>query len=305
MEDLRSLMACIDDISSKIPDGLYLEMADKMKRVHDHMNGNKPFHEDTFYYSDDDSELGSEDDASDSDYEAPWILTAQDQRLREEERMRDIRKLKNEIIGLVKQMHTEYKNLFKFGKVATSTYGGIKRMTVRHKSEAIKFWCEVQFDFGEVLPNVKLPKWDTVNEAIFVGCVSSVGATEDGGWTWKNLMEWGLRTIVMEIGTDDEIERAKRGLMFYDELSLKTLQKLSAFEKKIYDDYKEVCHMKWNSNVEDAEKKIQIGVKNMDSLELACIEREYILVGDYNVERELRDYWNLDRKVFATGRTIL
>jgi len=304
MEDLRSLMACIDDISSKIPDGLYLEMANKMKRVHDHMNGNKPFHEDTFYYSDDDSELESDDD-TDGDYEAPWILTAQDQRLRvEEERMRDIRKLKDEIVGLVKQMHTEYKNLFKFDKVATSTYGGIKRMTVRHKSEAIKFWCEVQFDFGEVLPNVKLPEWDTVNEAIFVGCVSSVGATEDGGWTWKNLMEWGLRMIVMEIGTEDEIERAKRGLMFYDELSLKTLQKLPAFEKKIYDDYKEECHRKWNSNVEDAEKKVRESEKKMDTLEKACIEREYIL-GDYNVEREWRDYWSLEDLVFATGRTIL
>ena len=53
MEDLRSLMACIDDISSKIPDGLYLEMANKMKRVHDHMNGNKSVHEDTFYGDDD------------------------------------------------------------------------------------------------------------------------------------------------------------------------------------------------------------------------------------------------------------
>jgi hypothetical protein len=301
MEDLRSLMACIDDISSKIPDGLYLEMANKMKRVHDHMSGNKPFHEDTFYYSDDDSELESEDDddASDSDYQA------QAQRLRVEvERLRDIRKLKNEIIGLVKQMHAEYKNLLKFDKMATSTYGGIKRMTVRHKSEAIKAWCEVQFDFGEVLPNVKLPKWDTVNEAIFVGCEFCVGATEDGRWTWKNLVEWGLRTIVMEIGTEDEIERAKRGLMFYDELSLKTLQKLPAFEKKIYDDYKEECHRKWNSNVEDAEKKVRESEKKMDTLEKACIEREYIL-GDYNVEREWRDYWSLEDLVFATGRTIL
>jgi len=301
MEDLQSLMACLDDISSKIPDGLYLEMADKMKRVHDHMNGNKPFHEDTFYYSDDDSELGSEDDASDSDYE----IAPEAQRLREEEeRMRDIRKLKCEIVGLVKQMHAEYKNLVKFDKVTTSTYSGIKRMTVRHKSEAIKFWCEVQFDFGEVLPNVKLPKWDTVNEAIFVGCVSSVGATEDGGWTWKNLMEWGLRMIVMEIGTEDEIERAKRGLMFYDELSLKTLQKLPAFEKKIYDDYKEECHRKWNSNVEDAEKKVRESEKKMDTLEKACIEREYVL-GDNNVEREWRDFWSIDRNVFTTGRTIL
>ena len=71
MENLQSLMSCLDEISSQIPDGIYLKMADQMKRVHDHMNGNKPIHEDTFYYSDDDSELGSEDDASDSDYEAP------------------------------------------------------------------------------------------------------------------------------------------------------------------------------------------------------------------------------------------
>ena len=291
MEDLRSLMACLDDISSKIPDGIYLEMANTMKRVHDHMNGNKNVHEDTFYYSDDDSELESEED-DDSDYEAPWILTAQDQRLRvEEERMRDIRKLKDEIVGLVKQMHTEYKNLEKFDKVTTSTYSGIKRMTVRHKSEAIKAWCERMASMA--------------GQHRLVGCVSSIAATEDGGWTWKNLTEWGLRTIVMEIGTDAEIDNAKKNTFFFEELSLKTLQKLPAFERQIYEDYKEECHRKWNSDVEDAEKKVRESEKKMDSLELACIEREYILVGDYNVERELRDYWNLDRKVFATGRTIL
>ena len=300
MEDLRSLMACIDDISSKIPDGLYLEMANKMKRVHDHMSGNKAFHEDTFYYSDDDSELESEDDddASDSDYQA------QAQRIRvEAERLRDIRKLKNEIIGLVKQMHAEYKNLMKFDKVATSTYGGIKRMTVRHKSEAIKAWCEKMDTDGKVLPNVGF--MSHFNKAILVGCVSSNAATEDGGWTWKNLTEWGLRTIVMEIGTDAEIDNAKKNTFFFDELSLKTLQKLPAFERQIYEDYKEECHKKWNSNVEDAEKKVHESEKKMDSLELACIEREHILVRDYNVEYELRDYWNLDRKLFAIGRTIL
>jgi hypothetical protein len=281
-------MACIDDISSKIPDGLYLEMANKMKRVHDHLNGNKAFHEDTFYYSDDDSEFGSDDDdTSDSDYEAP----TQAQRLRvEEERMRDIRKLKCEIVGLVKQMHAEYKNLVKFDKVTTSTYSGIKRMTVRHKSEAIKAWCERMASMA--------------GQHRLVGCVSSIAATEDGGWTWKNLMEWGLRTIVMEIGTDDEIDNAKTNKFFFDELSLKTLQKLPAFEKKIYDDYKEECHRKWNSNVEDAEKKVRESEKKMDTLESACIEREYLL-GDDNVDREWRDYWSLDRKVFTTGRTIL
>mgnify|MGYP003675661209 FL=1 len=301
MEDLRSLMACIDDISSKIPDGLYLEMANKMKRVHDHMSGNKAFHEDTFYYSDDDSELESEDDdTSDSDYE----ITTETRRLRvQEERMRDILKLKREILAGVKQMHGEYKNLMKFDKVATSTYGGIKRMTVRHKSEAIKAWCERMDMDGKVLPNVGF--LSSFNKAILVGCVSSIAATEDGGWTWKNLTEWGLRTIVMEIGTDTEIDNAKKNKFFFEELSLKTLQKLPAFERQIYEDYKEECHRKWNSNVEDAEKKVHESEKKMDSLELACIEREHILVRDYNVEYELRDYWNLDRKLFAIGRTIL
>ena len=286
MEDLRSLMACLDDISSKIPDGIYLEMANKMKRVHDHMNGNKSVHEDTFY-DDDDAAI----------------------RFRERTRENEIRdnaylaQIRNEIKAMVMRMRGEFKWLKKLDKDVTKTVQ-IKRMTAQHKSEAIKIWCEAHFLVGEVLPNVKLPEWDTVNEAIFVGCVSSVGATEDGGWTWKNLMEWGLRTIVMEIGTEDEIERAKRGLMFYDELSLKTLQKLHAFEKKIYDDYKEECHMKWNSNVEDAEKKVRESEKKMDTLERACIEREYVL-GDNNVEREWRDFWSIDRNVFTTGRTIL
>jgi hypothetical protein len=216
--------------------------------------------------------------------------------------MRDIRKLKSEIVGLVKQMHTEYKNLEKFDKVTTSTYGGIKRMTVRHKSEAIKAWCERMDTDGKVLPNVGF--MSHFNKAILVGCVSSIAATEDGGWTWKNLTEWGLRTIVMEIGTDAEIDNAKKNTFFFEELSLKTLQKLPAFERQIYEDYKEECHRKWNSNVEDAEKKVRESEKKMDSLELACIEREYVL-GDNNVEREWRDYWSLDRKVFTTGRTIL
>jgi hypothetical protein len=131
MEDLQSLMSCLDDISSQIPDGMYLKMADQMKRVHDHMNGNKAFHEDTFYYSDTES-----DDDSDSDYEPP----TEAQRLRGRER--EFQKIKDEILECVKQMHAEYKNLMKFDKVATSTYDGIKRMTVRHKSEAIKAWCE-------------------------------------------------------------------------------------------------------------------------------------------------------------------
>ena len=37
MENLQSLMQCLDDISKMIPEGTYLEMCDNLKRVHDTM----------------------------------------------------------------------------------------------------------------------------------------------------------------------------------------------------------------------------------------------------------------------------
>jgi broad specificity polyphosphatase/5'/3'-nucleotidase SurE len=96
MEDLQSLMACLDDIANQIPDGMYLKMADQMKRVHDHMNGNKLIHEDTFYYSDDDSELESDDD-SDSDFEAS------------PPRRVLVTPIRDQLLDYVKKMHEEYK----------------------------------------------------------------------------------------------------------------------------------------------------------------------------------------------------
>jgi hypothetical protein len=273
MEDLRSLMACLDDISSKIPDGIYLEMANTMKRVHDHMNGNKSVHEDTFY-DDDDAAI----------------------RFRERTRENEIRdnaylaQIRNEIKAMVMRMRGEFKYLKKLDKDVTKTVQ-IKRMTAQHKSGAIKAWCEVQFDFGEVLPNVELHEWDTVSEAIFVGCVSSVGATEDGGWTWKNLVEWGLRTIVLEIGTEDEIERAKEGLMFRDDLSLKTLQKLPAFEKKIYTDYKEIENKHILGIVEVFNQKIKGTEEELLKLQDGCLEREARLRRN-GAHVECREFWD-------------
>ena len=273
MEDLRSLMACLDDISSKIPDGIYLEMANTMKRVHDHMNGNKSVHEDTFY-DDDDAAI----------------------RFRERTRENEIRdnaylaQIRNEIKAMVMRMRGEFKYLKKLDKDVTKTVQ-IKRMTAQHKSEAIKIWCEAHFLVGEVLPNVELHEWDTVSEAIFVGCVSSVGATEDGGWTWKNLVEWGLRTIVLEIGTEDEIERAKEGLMFRDDLSLKTLQKLPAFEKKIYTDYKEIENKHILGIVEVFNQKIKGTEEELLKLQDGCLEREARLRRN-GAHVECREFWD-------------
>ena len=273
MEDLRSLMACLDDISSKIPDGIYLEMANTMKRVHDHMNGNKSVHEDTFY-DDDDAAI----------------------RFRERTRESEIRdnaylaQIRNEIKAMVMRMRGEFKWLKKLDKDVTKTVQ-IKRMTAQHKSGAIKAWCEVQFDFGEVLPNVELHEWDTVNEAIFVGCVSSVGATEDGGWTWKNLVEWGLRMIVLEIGNEDEIERAKGGLLFRDDLSPETLQKLPKFEKKIYTDFKESENKHRLGIVEVFNQKIKGTEEELLKLQDGCLEREARLRRN-GAHVECREFWD-------------
>ena len=269
MEDLRNLMACIDEISSQIPDGMYLKMADQMKRVHEHMNGNKSIHDDTFYYSDDDSVLESDDD-SDSDF-APNL---------DRTRLSDIALLRDQLYDRVKKMHEEYKVLMKWEKEARRTWTPIKRMTAFRKTQAIKLWCE------------KNVRWAPGGEAgELVGYLSTAAVNgPTSGWTWKNLMENGLRTIVLEIGTDEEIIRAQRGFVYYDELSLKTLQKLPAFEKKIHDDYKEECQRKWYVALQNAKLKVVESKAEMSRLERFCVDREIELrLADACVYH--RDYW--------------
>jgi hypothetical protein len=278
MEDLRNLMACIDEIANQIPDGMYLKMADQMKRVHDHMNGNKSIHDDTFYYSDDDSELGSDDD-SDSDF-APNL---------DRTRLSDIALIRDQLYDRVKKMHEEYKVLMKWEKEARRTWTPIKRMTAFRKSQAIKQWCE------------KNVRWATGGEAgELVGRLSTAGADGCGAWTWKNLMENGLRTIVLEIGTDEEIIRAQRGFVYYDELSLKTLQKLPAFEKKIHDDYKEECQRKWYVTIQNAKLKVVESKAEMTRLEMLCVDTEAELrLADAPVYG--RDYWESAVNEFWVG----
>jgi hypothetical protein len=265
MEDLRNLMACIDEISSQIPDGMYLKMADQMKRVHDHMNGNKSIHDDTFYYSDDDSELDSDDD-SDSDF-APNL---------DRTRLSDIALIRDQLYDRVKKMHEEYKVLMKWEKEARRTWTPIKRMTAFRKSQAIKQWCE------------KNVRWATGGEAgELVGRLSTAGADGCGAWTWKNLMENGLRAIVMEIGTEEE---KVPDFVYYDDLSLKTIQKLPAFEKKIHDDYKEECQKNMTEYFNNAKLKVVESKAEMTRLEMLCVDTEAELrLADAPVYG--RDYW--------------
>ena len=273
MEDLKSLMTCLDEISNKIGDGMYLDMADKLKRIHDKLNGDKPFHEDQFYYSDDDSDLGSDDD---SDYESPRPVrrTPPFAPNLDRTRLAEITRLRNQLLDHVKKMHEEYKVLMKWEKEARRTFDPIKRMTAFRKSQAIKLWCE---------NNVR---WAPGGEAgELVGRLSTAAAFNS--WTWKNLVENGLRAVVMEIGTEEE---KVIDFVYYDDLSLKTLQKLPAFEKKIHDDYKEECQRKWYVTLQNAKLKVVEAKAEMSRLEMLCVDTEDELrLADAPVYD--RDYW--------------
>ena len=291
MEDLKSLMTCIDEISGQISDGMYLKMTDKFKRIYDKLNGDKPFHEDQFYYSDDDSELGSDDD---SDYESPRPVrrTPPFAPNLDRTRLSEITRLRNQLMDHVKKMHEGYKVLEKWEKEARRTFDPIKRMTAFRKNMAIKQWCE---------KNVRWAPSGGAGE--FIGCGSIV--TGFNFWTWKNLMENGLRTIVLEIGTDEEIIRAQRGFVYYDELSLKTLQKLPTFEKKIHDDYKEECQRKMTEYFDNAKLKVVEAKAEMSRLEMLCVETEEKLTQiDACVYH--RDYWEAATHEFwvAPGRMV-
>jgi hypothetical protein len=286
MEDLQSLMTCLDEISGQISDGMYLKMTDKFKRVYDKLNGDKPFHEDEFYYSD-----TASDDESDSDYESPRpAVRAPFAPNLDRTRLSDIALLRDQLLDHVKKMHEEYKVLMKWEKEARRTWTPIKRMTAFRKSQAIKQWCE------------KNTRWASGGEAgELVGCISTTAAYHS--WTWKNLMENGLRAVVMEIGTEEE---KVPDFLYYDELSLKTIQKLPAFEKKIHDDYKEECQRKWYVALQNAKLKVVESKAKMTGLEMFCVDRENELrLADACVYH--RDYWESATNEFwvsESGRMV-
>lgn len=250
MQDLQSLMTCLDAISGKIGDGMYLDMADKMKRIHDKLNGDKPFHQDSFYYSDEEEDSNSDDDSGyDSDY---------NERAR---RGVSIQLVRDHLLDYVRSMHQVWAEVQKWEKEVKKELPFIKRMSVLRKAEAIHAFCRKCYTSGKVEDHTAL-----------VGNIS--GYTFRGAWTWKNLVENGLRAIVMDIGTEDEIVRAKRGFMCYDELSLATIQKLPVFEKKIYDDYWREHNEGCIQNRREANAKVREHEETMQRWEMCAREEE-------------------------------
>ena len=249
-------MSCLDEISNVIGDGMYLSMADKLKSIHNKLNGDRPFHEDSFYYSDEEETSNSDDD---SDYSYP-ANGSPDGAVLQRNREISIDRIRAELLEYVKCMHVEWRNVENWTKVVESITP-IKRMTAARKQQAIRRWCE------------RSRGWRRGGSAgDLIGCGPIV--TGSIFWSWKNLLENGLHAIVMEIGTEEEIEKAKRKNMHCDDLSLATLKKLPAFEKKIYDDYKREYNEEVVENRREANAKVREHEEFMQRWEMRAREEE-------------------------------
>ena len=282
MEDLQSLMSCLDDISSKIPDGIYLEMADKMKRINDHLTGNKPFHEDPFYYSSDEEDSNSDDD---SDYVSDSEQVTDTRSAEQARREVRIEIIRDHLLDYVRSMHQTWAEVQKWEKEVKKELPLIKRMSATRKAEAIHAFCRKCYTSGKV-----------EDDSALVGSLSGYNLHE--AWTWERLVENGLRVIVMEIGTEEEIVRAKRGFMCYEELSLATIKKLPAFEKKIYDDYKREHNEGFIQNRREANANVREHEELMQKWEMCAREEENKLsaLGAHVYDRdrwdaEAHDFW--------------
>ena len=181
-------------------------------------------------------------------------------------------------------MHQVWAEVQKWEKEVKKVIPLITRMTAARKQRAIWRWC------------VRSRGWRPGGTAgDLIGCGPIV--TGSIFWSWKNLLENGLHAIVMEIGTEEEIEKAKRENMHCDDLSLATLKKLPAFEKKIYDDYKREYNEEIVENRREANANVREHEESMQRWEMRAREEE-------NKLRELgacvydRDRWDAEAHDF-------
>ena len=267
-------MSCLDEISTVIGDGMYLSMANKLKRIHNKLNGDKPFHEDSFYYSSD----------SDDDYETDSEQVTDNRSPEAARREVRIQIIRDHLLDYVRSMHQVWAEVQKWEKEVKKVIPLITRMTAARKQRAIRRWCE------------RSRGWRPGGTAgDLIGCGPIV--TGSIFWNWKNLVENGLHAIVMEIGTEEEIEKAKRKNMHCDDLSLATLKKLPAFEKKIYDDYKREYNEEIVENRREANANVREHEESMQRYEMRAREEE-------NKLRELgacvydRDRWDAEAHDF-------
>ena len=130
-------------------------------------------------------------------------------------------------------------------------------------------------------------------------------------------MENGLHAIVMEIGTEEEIEKAedvrheraygRRKNMDCDDLSLATLKKLPAFEKKIYDDYKREYNKEIVQSRDEIKAKSRVREEDMQRWEM-CARGEEDNLRALGARVYDRDRWDAEAHEFwvddVNGRMV-
>tara|TARA_B100001564_G_scaffold359836_1_gene383281 strand:- start:3340 stop:4131 length:792 start_codon:yes stop_codon:yes gene_type:complete len=259
-------MTHLDEISHKIGDGMYMNMMDKIKRVHENLVNVK--------IVDDDEE----------------------QRLQA-----NIQYLRDDIRETIKQMHEEYDNMNKYYKRITDCKP-IQSITSRIKREAIEYWCHKNINPASVRDNQQC-----IDSASYNWCHTDLIGSYDGkinSWTWENLIEYGLWTIVIRIGNECEISIAKKGFIHIDELSLSTLQKFPEFEKQIYNEYKDIRNVAISNMRKLWESEYRTSQRMLEILELKCVSCEEQL-RVLNEPVYTRDFWDVAGEILFSGTRMI
>ena len=204
-----------------------------------------------------------------------------DERARREVSIQIIR---DHLLDYVRSMHQVWVEVQKWEKEAKKLIPLMKRMSVVRKAEAIHAFCRKCYTTGKV-----------EDDAALIGNIS--GYTFREAWTWERLRYHGLRAIVMEIGTEEEIEKAKRKNMHCDDLCLATLRKLPAFEKKIYNDYQYGYNEEILKNRREANAKVREHEESMQRWEM-CARGEEDKLRELGAHVYDRDRWDAEAHDF-------
>jgi hypothetical protein len=160
MENLQSLMRCLDDISKLIPEGTYLEMCDNLKQVHDNipktndrrvpfqvvLPGELGVHR---IVNESESESESESDSEDEPWRPEWY----DEWTQNEERLRHL----NEDIRVLKKTLTTLKPIQRITKKVRAA--AMKHFTSHTRIFDIDVFEEVEAGEATFENYVRLTNW--------------------------------------------------------------------------------------------------------------------------------------------------
>jgi hypothetical protein len=283
MEDLTNLMTYIDQISGKIPENLYLEMMNSMKRIHASMSGNIAFHEDTFYYTSDEDNYQIQ-----TDYPNDELFIHSPRSLSIDAQLEEIDNHLEDIRDVTYQMQMAWNNMLNYRDerdiLINSNNNNIRRITYKIKQDAIEDWCERNkcFTFsGEACELVGHENKNTVYHH------------ED--WKWDRVMKYGLSAILYNIGSDEDVTSLRSGVKLeLDDITLKTYKCLIGYEESIYSSYKSVTNHKREYNkrrIANIDEMICRICHQLSILQESCASKEEKL-SELGYSVPGRDHWN-------------